>query len=183
MIRDCKLLIELYHIYMVQVLEKYANRPARISKYKMINFDDITNENNTEIDPKWPYIPDHPYRILIKEDYWSVKTNALLNLINNKSDIDKIHLYAKDTYEAKYLIIKPEKVGFKDVYKNIEEYNLRKKCKVLIVFDDMIADIINNKKLNPVGSELFIRSRKLNIFLVFFDDVDWWSDQRWKAPI
>ena len=93
-------------------------------------------------------------------------------MINNKSDIDKIHLYAKDTYEAKYLIIKPEKVGFKDVYKNIEEYNLRKKCKVLIVFDDMIADIINNKKLNPAGSELFIRSRKLNIFLVFFDDVD-----------
>ena len=55
----------------------------------------------------------------------------------------------------------------KDVYKNIEEYNLGKKHKVLIVFDDMIADMFNNKKLNPVVTELFIRSRKLNISIVF----------------
>ena len=55
----------------------------------------------------------------------------------------------------------------KDVYKNIEEYNLGKKRKVLIVFDDMIADMFNNKKLNPVVTELFIRSRKLNISIVF----------------
>ena len=54
-----------------------------------------------------------------------------------------------------------------DVYKNIEEYNLRKKRKVLIVFDDMIADMIDNKKLNPVVTELFIRGRKLNISFVF----------------
>ena len=54
-----------------------------------------------------------------------------------------------------------------DVYKNIEEYNLGKKRKVLIVFDDMIADMINNKKLNPVVTELFIRGRKLNISIVF----------------
>ena len=54
-----------------------------------------------------------------------------------------------------------------DVYKNIEEYNVGKKRKILIAFDDMIADIINNKKLNPVVTELFIRGRKLNIFLVF----------------
>ena len=53
-----------------------------------------------------------------------------------------------------------------DVYKNIEEYNLGKKRKVLLVFDDMIADIINNKKLNPVVAELFIRGRKLNISIV-----------------
>ena len=46
------------------------------------------------------------------------------------------------------------------VHKNIEEYNLRKKRKVLIVFDDMIADLINNKKLNPAVTELFIRSKK-----------------------
>ena len=53
------------------------------------------------------------------------------------------------------------------VYKNIEEYNIGKKHKVLIVFDDMIADMINNKKLNLVITELFIRGRKLNISIVF----------------
>ena len=53
-----------------------------------------------------------------------------------------------------------------DIYKNTEEYDLRKKLKLLIVFDDMIADIINNKKLNPVVTELFIRDRK-NISVVF----------------
>ena len=54
-----------------------------------------------------------------------------------------------------------------DVYKNIKEYNLRKKRKVIIDFDDMIADTINNKKSNPIVTELFIRGRKLNIFIVF----------------
>ena len=112
--------------------------------------------------------------------------NALLNLINNQPDIDKLCLYAKDPYEAKYqyLINKREKVGLdhfndpkafidysnnmQDVYKNIEEYNLGEKRKVLIVFDDMIADMINdNKKLIPVVTELLIRGRKLNIAIVF----------------
>ena len=55
----------------------------------------------------------------------------------------------------------------KDVYKNIENYNPGKKRKILIVFDDMIADMINNKKLNPVVTELFIKSKKLNISIVF----------------
>ena len=54
-----------------------------------------------------------------------------------------------------------------DVYKNIEEHNVRKKCKILIFFDDTIADIINNKKLNPIVTEFFIRGRKLNISVVF----------------
>ena len=54
-----------------------------------------------------------------------------------------------------------------DAYKNIEEYNPIKKRNVLIVFDDMIADMINNNKLNPIVTELFIRTRKLNIFIVF----------------
>ena len=93
--------------------------------------------------------------------FWISKTNALLNLINNQPDIDKIYLYAKDPYEAKYqyLINKREKVGLshyddpkafmeysnymQHVYKNIEDYNPRKNRKVLIVFDDMIADMIN----------------------------------------
>ena len=54
-----------------------------------------------------------------------------------------------------------------DVYKNIKEYNLGKKHKLLIVSDDMIADMINNRKLNPIVTELFIRGRKLNISIVF----------------
>ena len=53
-----------------------------------------------------------------------------------------------------------------DVYKNIEDYNPIKKRKILIVFGDMIADMINNNKLNPIVTELFIRDRKLNISIV-----------------
>ena len=151
----------------------------------MINFDDYTNENKTEHNPKWSYIPDHPYRILIIGGSGSEKTNALLNLINNQSDIVKTYLHAKDPYEAKYqdLINKREKVGLKhyddpkafieysndmqDVYKNIEEYNLGKKHKVFIVSDDMIVDLTSSKKRNAVVTELFVRGRKLNISIVF----------------
>ena len=151
----------------------------------MINFDDYTNENKTEHNPKWSYILDHPYRILIVGGSGSGKTNALLNLTNNQPNIDKIYLYGKDPYEEKYqyLINKREKVGLdhfkdprafmeysndmQDVCKNIEDYNPGKKRKVLIVFDDMIADMITNKKLNPVVTELFIRGRKPNISIVF----------------
>ena len=55
-----------------------------------------------------------------------------------------------------------------DIYKNIEEYNPNKKHKILVVFVDIIADILSNKKLNPIVTKLFIRGRKLNISLVFF---------------
>ena len=97
----------------------------------------------------------------------------------------KYTFFAKDPYEAKYqyLINKCEKVGLdhfndpgafieysndmQDVHRNIEDYNPGKKRKILIVFDEVIADMINNKKLNPVVTELFIRSRKLNISIVF----------------
>ena len=68
----------------------------------MINFDDYANENKTEHNENWPYTPDHPYRILIIGGSGSGKTNLLLNLIENQPDIDKIYLYAKDPYEAKY---------------------------------------------------------------------------------
>ena len=150
----------------------------------MINFDNYTNENVIEHNSKWPYIPDHPYRILIIGGSGSKKTNALLNLINNQPDIDKTYLYAKDPSEKKYqyLVNKREKVGLnhfndrkafieysndmQDVYKNID-YNPIKKRKILIVFDDMIADMINNNKLNPIVTELFIRGRQLNISIVF----------------
>ena len=79
----------------------------------MINFDEYTNENRIKHNPNWPYIPDHPYRILIIGGSGSGKTNALLNLINNQPDINKIYLYPKDRYEAKYqyLINKRERVG------------------------------------------------------------------------
>ena len=151
----------------------------------MINFDEYTNENRVKHNPNWPYIPDHPCRILIIGGSGSGKTNALLNLINNQPDIDKIYLYAKDPYEDKYhfLINKRESIGLKDfndpkafieysndmhdVYGNINYYNPDKENKILIVFDDMIADMINNKKLNSIVTELFIRGRKLNISLVF----------------
>ena len=151
----------------------------------MINFDDYINQNKIEHNSRWPHIPDHPYRILIVGGSGSGKTNALLNLINNQPDIDKIYLYAKDPYETKYqyIINKREKVGLdhfrdpktfmeysndmEDVYKNIENYNPGKKRKILIAFDDMIADMIINKKLNPIVTELFIRARKLNISIVF----------------
>ena len=131
----------------------------------MINFDDYTNENKINHNPNWPYIPDHPYRILIIGGSGSGKTNLLLNLIENQPDIDKIYLYAKDPYELKYqyLIGKRESVGknhfndpkaltdysndMDDVYKNIDDYNPNKENKILIIFDDMIADLINNKKI------------------------------------
>ena len=67
----------------------------------MINLDIITNENNKEHNEKWPYIPDHPYRILIIGSYGSRKANTLFNLINEKNNIDKIYLGAKDLNEPK----------------------------------------------------------------------------------
>ena len=67
----------------------------------MFNLDDIINENNKEDNEKWPYIPVHPYRILIIGDSGSGKTNALLNLIGEQNLIDKIYLYAKDLSEPK----------------------------------------------------------------------------------
>ena len=147
----------------------------------MINFNDYVNKNKTKHNSKWPYIPGHPYRILIIGGSGSGKTNSLLNLINNQPDMGKIYLYAKDPYEAKYqfLINKRKSTGLKhfndpkvfiecsndmeDVYKNIDAYNVDKERRILIVFDDMI----NNKKLNSIVTNLFIRGRKLNISIAF----------------
>ena len=151
----------------------------------MINLDSIINENNKKHNEKWPYIPDHPCRILIIGGSGSGKTNALINLINEQNDIDKIYLYAKDLSELKYeyLIKKREDVGIRhvnnsnafiecsgtmnDVYENINDYNLSRRRKILIVFDDMIGDIMTSKKFQSIIRELFIRCRKLNISLVF----------------
>ena len=103
-----------------------------------------------------------------------------MNLIENQPDINKIYLYE---VKYQYLIKIREKVGLDhhddpkayieysndmcDVYKNINYYNSDKENKILIVFDNIIADMIHNKKLDSVVTELFIRGRKLNISLVF----------------
>ena len=81
----------------------------------MINLDSITNENKIEHNEKSPYIPDHPYRIITIGGSGSEKTNALINLINEQNDIDKIYLYARDLSEPKYeyLIKKREDAGIK----------------------------------------------------------------------
>ena len=113
----------------------------------MFDLDDIINENNKEHNERWPYIPDHPYRILIIGGSGSGKTNVLFNLMSQQDDIDKMYLYAKDLSELKYqfLIGKREDAVIKDlndskefiecsntiddVYKNIDEYNPNRKRK------------------------------------------------------
>ena len=151
----------------------------------MINIDSITNENNKTHNEKWPYTPDHQYRILIIGGSGPEKTSILLNLINEQNDVDNIYLYARDLSEPKHkiLIKKPKDTGIKhlndpnafiecsntmdDVYGNIHDYNSSRKRKILIAFDDMIADIMANKKFQAIIKELFIRCRKSNISLVF----------------
>ena len=115
----------------------------------------------------------------------SGKTSVLLNLIKEQDDIDKIYLYAKDLSKPNYevWIKKREDAGIKhledsnafiecsntmkNIYENINDYNPNRKRKILIVFDYMIADIMTNKKIQAIIKELFIRSRNLNISLVF----------------
>ena len=105
-----------------------------------------------------------PIQNFNKTWFWVRKIKHVLNLINEQRDIGKIYLYAKDLSESKYehLINNRENAGIKhlnyskafidcsntmnDVYENIDLYNLNRKRKVLIVFDDMIADIMTNKK-------------------------------------
>ena len=114
----------------------------------------------------------------------SGKTNTLLHLINNLHPIDKIYLYAKDIHELiyEYLINKTEQTGTKnvndpyafieysddmnDVLDDINNYNKNRDKKMLIVFDDMIADIEYNKIFKPIIKELFYRARKINISIV-----------------
>ena len=79
----------------------------------MINFDDVTKENIKEHNSNWPQIPDHSYRILIITGSGSREANSIFNLISHQLNIDKIYLYAKDLYEAKYqlLINRKESTG------------------------------------------------------------------------
>ena len=142
----------------------------------MLNLDNIVSnkkKNSSEND-------DWPFRMLIIEPTGSGKTNTLLHLINKFHLIDKIYLYAKDTDEKKYqyLINKREQAGIKnlndrhafieyssDINDVLEEINRDKK--VLIIFGDMMADIIRREKFKAIVKELFIRCRKLNISIVF----------------
>ena len=143
----------------------------------MINFGNVTKENIS----KRKQIFDHPYTILIIGGSGSVK--KIHNLIKQVTDeiliklIYMLNIHMKQKYQL--LINKGESIGLKhlndskgfikysnymdDIYKNIEEYNPNKKRKILIVFDYMIADILSNKNLNPIVTELFSRSGKLNI--------------------
>ena len=151
----------------------------------MINLDSITNENNKELNEKWSFIPDHPYRIIIIRGSGSGKTNPLTNFINEQNDLDKIYFHARDLREPKheYLIKKREDAGIMhvnnpytfiecsntmdDVYENVDYYNLIRRRNKLIAFDDMMADIMCNSKFQAIIKELFIACRKLNISLVF----------------
>ena len=117
----------------------------------MFNLDNTTNEKNKEDNKKWPYIPDHPYRILIIGGSRSGITNTLLNLISQQDDIDKIYLYAKDLSEPKceFLIKRCEDAGINylnnsnafiecsntmdDVYENTDDYIPIRKRKELFL--------------------------------------------------
>ena len=113
------------------------------------------------------------------------RTNVLLSLKKEQNDIDKTYLYAKDLSESRYeLLIKKRKDAetkhlsdlnafiecpntMDDVYKNVNDYNPNRKRKILIVFDDMFANIMTNKKCQAIIKEIFIRCRKLNISILF----------------
>ena len=128
---------------------------------------------------------DWPFKMLIIGPSGSGKMNTLLHLIGKFHPIDKIYLYAKYTVEEKYqyLMNKREQAGIKDlndphtfieysnnmndVLEDINNYNKNRDKKVLIIFDDMIADIMRSEKFKVIVKELFIRCRKLNISIVF----------------
>ena len=143
----------------------------------MFNLDNITEKDDNK---------DWPYRKLIIGPSGSGKTNCLLNSIQKDNNIiDKIYLYAKDFEEPKYqlLINKREKAGVNfnndptaviersnsmdDVLFNIEDYNKRRRRKVLIIFDDMISHVMSDKKAQQILKDLIIRRRKLNISICF----------------
>ena len=149
--------------------------------YKMLNLDNIVSnkkKNSSEND-------DWSFRMLIIGPSGSGETNTLLYLINNFHPIDKIYLYAKDTDKKKYQYLKNkrEQAGIKnlndphafleywndmnDVLEDINSYNKKRDKKVLIIFDDMIADIMRSEKFKAIVKEFFIRCRKLNISIVF----------------
>ena len=149
----------------------------------MLNLDDIVSNKKENKDNDWPF------RMLIIGPSGSGKTNTLLHLLQtlyyNFHPIDKIYLYAKDTDEKKYqfLINKREQAGIKnlshphafieysndmnDLLEDINNYNKNRDKNVLIIFDDMIADIMRSETFKAIVKELFISCRKLIISIVF----------------
>ena len=149
----------------------------------MLNLDNIlSNKKKSSLEDN-----DWPFRMLIIEPSGSGKTTTLLHLINNLHPIDKryILLYAKNIHEPKfeYLINIREQAGIKnlndpqvfieysddmnDVLDDTNNYNKNRDKKVLIVFDDMIADIEYNKNFKRIMKQLFYRARKINVSIVF----------------
>ena len=156
----------------------------------MLNLDSIVSNKNTSssedtTESSSSERNNWPFRMLIIGPSCSGKTNTLLHLINNLHPIDKIYLYAKDIHEPKYeyLINKREQAGIKnlndphafieysndmnDMLDDINDYNKNRDKKILIVFDDMIADIEYNKNFKRIIKELFYRARKINVSIVF----------------
>ena len=151
----------------------------------MLNLDDIVSnkKKSSSENNNWPF------RMLIIGPSGSGKTNTLLFIIDKFHPIDKICVYAKDTDEEKYqyLINKREQAGIKnlndphafteysndmnDVLDDINNYNKNRDKKVLIIFDDMIADIMRSEKFKAIVKELFIRFRKLNTSIFFYNSV------------
>ena len=153
----------------------------------MFNLDNITkkdNNNNNNNNKDWPY------RKLFSGPSVSDKTNYLLNLIQKDPYIiNKIYLYVIDLEEPKYklLIDKREKAGINFnndptafieysnsmdySLSNIEDYNEKRKRKILIIFDDMISHVMSDKKAQQILNDLFTRCRKLNISLCFFNTI------------
>ena len=151
----------------------------------MLNYDEAVKTNQNQ---NWSYVHDHLYRILIIGGLGLGKSNALLNLIKNQGPyVDKSFLYFKDALESKYqlLINRREKLWIKyennpkaiidhsriidlqtidDIYENLEEYNPTKKRKVLIVFDDMIAD------MEAIVTEFFTKGRKFKVSVVLYQN-------------
>ena len=147
------------------------------NKSLILHFGNIREKDNNK---------DLPYRKLVIGPSGSGKTNYLLNSIQKDNNIiDKIYLYAKDLEEPKYklLIHKREKAGINfnnypnpfieysnsmdDISSNIEDFNKKKRRKVLIIFDDMIFNAMSDKKAQQILKDLFVRCRKLNILLCF----------------
>ena len=154
----------------------------------MLNLDNIVSNRNENKDTTGSSSSERnnwPLRMLVIGPSGSGKTNTVLHLINNLHLIDKIYLYAKDINEPKYeyLINKREQAGIKnlndphafieysddmdDVLDDINNYNKNRDKNVLIVFDDMIADIEYNKNFKRIIKELFYRARKINVSIVF----------------
>ena len=127
----------------------------------MFTLDAIANKNNNDGDKKWPD------RMLIIGPSGSGKTNALLTLIQKRdNDSEKRENAGIRNLDNPSAFIEYSNI-MNNVYNNIDDYNPKRERKILIVFDDMILDIMTNKKFQAIIKELFIRCRKLNIFLIF----------------